>query len=69
MTPEGTSTNPLLINDWYDLQLINYSNACGITFDSLHHRDDCFSHIRMLESTRTAPLTTKLGTSSLGSTS
>lgn len=47
---EGTSSAPLLITDWSDIQLNNYCNACGIVFDSIHHRDNCFAHLRMLES-------------------
>lgn len=53
--PEGTSDIPLLINDWTDIQLNNYCNACGITFDSMRHRDNCFAHLRMLESKRSTP--------------
>lgn len=68
-TPEGTIPNPLLFNDWNDLQLINYCNACGISFDSLHHRDNCLSHLRMLESTRMTSSNSGVGTSTVGSTS
>lgn len=68
-TPEGTTPNPLLFSDWNDLQLINYCNACGISFDSLQHRDNVLSHLRMLESIRTTPASVKVGTSGLGSVS
>lgn len=61
--PEGTSSNHLLINDWTDIQLHNYAKACGITFDSIHLRDKCFAHIRMLESSRSTPVGDVAGTS------
>lgn len=38
------------------MQLNNYCNACVIVFDSLLHRDNCFAHVRMLESNRRTSL-------------
>lgn len=64
--PEGTSSNPLLINEWTDLQLSKYCNACGVTFDSLKLKEDCFNFLRMLESKRSLSLHLEGGTSGVG---
>ncbi|KAH7689328.1 Zinc finger CCHC-type protein [Dioscorea alata] len=53
---EGTSSNPLLINDWTIAQLASYCSACGIDFSTADdHKIACLEHIRMLEKTRSAP--------------
>lgn len=45
-TAEGIS-KPLLLSDWYDVQIEKYCEACGIVFvDSV---SDSIAHIRMLE--------------------
>lgn len=50
---EGTSSTPLLLSDWSDVQLAAYCDACGIKF--IDPASDCLNHIRMLEQSRSAP--------------
>lgn len=53
---EGTSANPLRLNDWTDAQLHNYYSACGIEIaDSYAHKLECLDYIRMLEKTKSIP--------------
>lgn len=53
---EGISSNPLLLNDWTDAQLLSYCSACGIEFsESSSHKTDCLNHIRLSEKIKSAP--------------
>lgn len=65
-TPEGTSSTSLLINDWNDLQLLNYCTACDISFDSLHHKDNYLTYLRTIETTRLSSSNIDAETSQLG---
>lgn len=40
------SLNNSTFNSWYDAQLLNYSNSCGVKFlGSLNHKSKCFRMI------------------------
>lgn len=53
---EGTSSKPLLLSDWSNVQLLEYCNACGVDFvNSDKHADECISYLRMRESERVTP--------------
>lgn len=47
---QGTSSKPLLISDWSNVQIASYCNACGISFTE--SVDACVNHIRSLELSR-----------------
>lgn len=49
---KGTSSKLLLISDWTNAQIVSYCDVCGIAFSEFVN--DCISHIRMLERTRSA---------------
>lgn len=44
---EGTSSKPLLISDWTDVQIASYCDLCGITF--IDYVNEYINHIRMVE--------------------
>lgn len=47
---EGTSSKPLLISNWSNVQILSYCNACCITFvNSNSHVNDCVMHILLLD--------------------
>lgn len=52
---KGTSSKPLLIFYWSNVQIANYCDACGISFSD--HVIDCVNHIHSLELLKAVNLT------------
>lgn len=47
---EGTHNVPLLLLDWFNVQLHKYCYTCVINFaNSLFHKVSCLAHIRYIE--------------------